>query len=384
MAKARNQQTVRLHNQALILTLIRTRPNSSRADLSRASKLSKPVVASIVDGLIEAGLVEEGLTAEPTMGRPPVMLNISPDFYRIIGIDLSRDHLTVLVSTLDGECVLAVEEPFDISRFSNEDPRGEILDAVTEFVVRTGLHPEQIAGIGIGYPFPLSASRKLIIGDADVDEWRAIPLASHLRKVFNVPVYVDNDANLAALYEKCYGQANGYSDFLYLFIGTGVGAGLYFDDRLTRGYQGFAGEVGHITVVPNGELCVCGKRGCLETEISLQRFYQIVESASNDESLQAGIEHYAQLVGLYIGNFVNIFNPEAVIIGGAVVKESRIPFTLIEDVARQVAHPVLSNTFGLLLADIAENNVAKGAIVLAQQEIYRSPENHISSLRNAN
>lgn len=90
------------------------------------------------------------------------------------------------------------------------------------------------------------------------------------------------------------------------------------------------------------------------------------------------------MVGLYIGNFVNIFNPEAVIIGGAVVKESRIPFTLIEDVARQVAHPVLSNTFGLLLADIAENNVAKGAIVLAQQEIYRSPENHISSLRNAN
>lgn len=384
MTKGQNPQMTRLHNQALILTLIRNKPNSSRADLSRLSRLSKPVVASIVDDLIEAKLVKEGLKAESTVGRRPIMLNISREFYRIIGIDLSRDHITVLVTSLDGELVSAIERPFEIANNCTMDPRQEIMETIARLVIETGLQREQIAGIGIGYPFPLSASRRLIIGEADIAEWRSIPLVQYLEKRFDVPVYVDNDANLAALHEKRFGKARGLTDFLYLFIGTGVGAGLFSGGQLLKGSMGFAGEVGHLSVAPDGELCVCGKRGCLETELSLKRFRTLMDTCANSKEAEEKINHYSRTVGLYIGNFVNIFNPEAVIVGGSIVNEERIPFSQIEQVARSVAHPVLSDSFELLLAEHVPDSVAKGAVVMVQQHVYSRPENHIVSLMTAN
>ncbi|MCK9526685.1 MAG: ROK family transcriptional regulator, partial [Limnochordia bacterium] len=329
MSEGKNPQTTREYNQALILSLIGNHPNIPRVDLARLSKLSKPVVTAIVDNLMAAGLVKEGRKAESTVGRRPVMLNIATDYHRIIGIDLSRDHVTLVVTTLTGEPQLRLSEPFDAE--GSDSAKHDITDVVLDMVRSTGLEKEQIVGIGVGHPFPLSASRKLIIADQDVDDWKAVRLGEHLKSILGVPVHLDNDANLSAMYERWYGKARRISDFVYVMIGNGVGAGIYNKGRLVRGFLGFAGEIGHITVVPGGERCVCGKEGCLETEISLPRFHSILQEAeASGGNVESEIHKYALKVGRHMGNIVNIFNPQALIIGGAFVNETRIPRNVVE------------------------------------------------------
>src|SRR5690554_3430929 len=174
MTKGKNPQTTREYNQALILSLIAKHSAISRVDLARLGKLSKPVVTSIVDNLMAAGLVKEGPKAESTVERRPVMLHITEDFYRIIGIDLSRDHITLVVTTLTGEIRQRISESLDVE--NTQSAKREITDAVLDMVNRTKLDRKQIVGVGVAHPFPLSSSRKLIVANQDVGDWKAVKL----------------------------------------------------------------------------------------------------------------------------------------------------------------------------------------------------------------
>ena len=383
MSEGKNPQTTREYNQALILSLIGNHPNIPRVDLARLSKLSKPVVTAIVDNLMAAGLVKEGRKAESTVGRRPVMLNIDTDYYRIIGIDLSRDHVTLVVTTLTGEIKLRLSEPFDAE--ASDSAKHEISDVVLDMVHSTNLQKRQIIGIGVAHPFPLSASRKLIIANQDVGGWKAVRLGERLRGILGVPVHLDNDANLAAMHERWYGRARKISDFVYVLIGNGVGAGIYNNGRLVRGHLGFAGEIGHIAVTPGGKPCVCGKKGCLETEISLKSFHRIlakVEASGGNAEIE--IRKYALKVGMHMGNIVNIFNPQALIIGGAFVNEARIPRPIVEEAVYQAVHPVLRSTFQLMFVEDVPDNVAKGAASLVGLYAYRQPHRYFPSLSQNN
>lgn len=382
MTKGKNPQTTREYNQALILSLIAKHSAISRVDLARLGKLSKPVVTSIVDNLMAAGLVKEGPKAESTVGRRPVMLHITEDFYRIIGIDLSRDHITLVVTTLTGEIRQRISESLDVE--NTQSAKHEITDAVLDMVNRTKLDRKQIVGVGVSHPFPLSSSRKLIVANQDVGDWKAVKLGEELSDVLGVPVHLDNDANLAAMHERWYGRARKISDFVYVLIGNGVGAGIYNNGRLVRGHLGFAGEIGHIVVTPGGEQCVCGNRGCLETEISLRRFDRLEEEAASNRDLEEKINQYALRLGRHLGNIVNIFNPQALIIGGAFVSEARIPREVVERAVYEAVHPVLRSTLQLMFVEDVPDNVAKGAASLVGLYAYRQPHRYFPNLSQSN
>lgn len=386
-----NSQDNREHNRAAILSLIRNNGPVSRAQLARLSKLSKPVVTEIVESLISANLVFESYKAKSGIGRRPIMLELNQEHLRIVGIDLARTHVEIVVTDLAGERLDGVRLPLD-----TESP-GIIADQITDTLrelLRQIQARHELIGVGIGYPTPLSTSGHIVVGESAPDGWHNLDLERLLNQEFGMPVLVGNDANVAALYEKWYGVASEFRDFLYIMIGKGVGAGIFCDGRLLLGQSGIAGEFGHILVNPKGKMCVCGKRGCLETEISVTallsktgfesngRVYQIDallnRLADGNLDMQRLLTEYAHTVGRHIGNLVNIFNPEAVIIGGEIARLEQFLAAKLEQSIEEVVHPIIRGSHRLIFSAATENKVAKGASVLVQQHFFAYPHKYIS------
>lgn len=386
-----NPQDNRLHNRAALLTLVRNHGPVSRAELARLSGLSKPVVTEIVDSLIAADLILESHKARTKLGRRPVMLELNQDHLQIVGIDLARSQIELMVTDLAGECRESMRQEIDTE--APDISIEAILDSLCG-AIRQAQARHELIGIGIGCPHPLSNRGHIAIGASAPRGWYNIDLESVLSKEFGIPVFIGNDANVAALYEKWYGVASRFQDFLYIMIGQGVGAGIFCNGNMLLGKSGIAGEFGHIAANPGGVPCVCGNRGCLETELSVRALLMRAALASRgkvssldsllrqldsmDKDMQYLLAEYAYTAGRHIGNLVGIFNPEAVIIGGEIARLGHVLETGLRQSMDEVVHPMLRGSYELIFSEASENKVAKGASVLVQQHFFAHPHKYVN------
>ena len=385
-----NSQDNREHNRAAILTLIRSNGPVSRAELARLSGLSKPVVTDIVDSLMSADLVFESYKARTGLGRRPVMLELNQDHLRIVGIDLARTQIELMVTDLAGECLESIKQELDTEApgISGE----QILESLRWSLEQIQARHELI-GIGIGCPIPLSTRGHIVVGASAPEGWSNIDLENVLCQEFGVPVFVGNDANVAALYEKWYGEASKFQDFLYVMVGKGVGAGIFCNGNMLLGKSGIAGEFGHMSINPGGAQCVCGNRGCLETELSVNALLRkaalasegrisslellLEQLAADDRDMQHLLTEYASVAGRHIGNLIDIFNPEAVIIGGEIARLERFLVSGLRQSIEDTIHPMLQGSYEFTFSEATENKVAKGASVLVQQHFFAYPHKYI-------
>lgn len=202
------------------------------------------------------------------------------------------------------------------------------------------------AAIGISSPGPLDPRTGVVINPPNVPCWRNFPLAERVQRAYGLPVRLDNDANAAALAEAVWGAGTGHASVFYATIGTGIGTGIVFDRRIYHGRTGAAGEGGHTTIDYRGPVCGCGKRGCIEVLASgpaVARRAQAhlagggaskmallaggkIESVTpemvaeawraGDQQAQAVLEETADLLGIWLGNMVDVLEPDVVILGG--------------------------------------------------------------------
>jgi glucokinase len=204
----------------------------------------------------------------------------------------------------------------------------EIIAELAATAQRDGLRVERI---GIGFGGPVDFERGVVILSHHVEGWAGMPLRSRLEERFGIPVIVDNDANAGTLGEWRFGAGAGFSDLLYVNIGTGIGGGVIAGGRLVRGARNLAGEIGHTTVVRGGALCTCGKRGCLESCASGEAIARRAEAALGkpvsgkevfllaekaDSTAQRVLLEIIEDLAQGIGTAVSLLNPAAVIIGG--------------------------------------------------------------------
>ncbi len=200
-----------------------------------------------------------------------------------------------------------------------------------------------VSAIGVASPGPVNPYLGKVIAAPNVPGWSNINLKDELETYFKVPVAVGNDANFAAIGEWKYGAGRGHHDLIYLTVSTGIGGGIIVNDSLVLGYKGLASEMGHITLLPNGPLCACGKRGHLEclssgpaiarwamekirdgqlstlSEIPSFTCKEVAQAAKNGDQLAIeAFENAGYYLGMGIANFIHIFNPTAVILGGGV------------------------------------------------------------------
>jgi glucokinase-like ROK family protein len=313
----------------------------SRADLSRTTNLTAPTISDVVSDLMEQGLVEEVGYGPSTGGKRPILLSLVDDSRHLIGLDLARGDFRGAVINLRGEIQHRMELPLS-------DQGGdkalltvyELLDALLEQAT------SPLLGIGIGAPGLVDAENGVIHRAVNVD-WEDVPLRDLLQARYDLPVYMANDCQVAALAEYTFGEREGIRDLVVINVGWGIGAGIILDGQLLHGNPSGAGEIGHVVVEPGGEPCQCGNRGCLETVASSRTITRGAQAiAQNDpqsplhqfapspeaitletvcQALQAGDETVAELVreaGQYLGiaaaNLVGVLGSCHILFAGSV------------------------------------------------------------------
>ncbi|MBU7006267.1 ROK family protein [Phosphitispora fastidiosa] len=267
----------------------------------------------------------------------------------VIGIDLGGTNIKGALLDLDGGII----EKREIPTLANAGPEavaGRIAGMITELEAAVRDTGKSVAGVGIGVPGQPERSTGEVIFAPNL-YWRNVPLVKYLRRYTGLPVFLENDANVAALGEQWRGAGQGSANMVMVTIGTGIGGGIVLDGRLYTGSNGAAGELGHAVIEPAGPQCSCGRRGCLETLTSATAMVRMAREAldrgvktelSKEENLeardiimaaQAGdrlaldiVEKAAYYLGIGLGNIINILNPDTIVIGGGVSRAGELLF----------------------------------------------------------
>jgi predicted NBD/HSP70 family sugar kinase len=258
-------EDTRRHHRSLVLQHLFAAGPASRADLARATGLTRVTVSDLVGGLIADGLLTElGAPAESKVGKPPTLVGLQAGAAHIVALDLSPDdRMTGAVIDLFGQVKARAEAP-------HERVTGE--EAVSVAVGLAERLRESIDGpvLGIGVGTPGVVDGRGVILDAHNLKWAGVDLPGIIRNRLGLPAYVANDANTAVLGEYTFGGTTA-ADLMLLRIGVGVGAGLVVGGALVEGHSWSAGEIGHVIIDPAGVPCACGRIGCMETIASVPR-----------------------------------------------------------------------------------------------------------------
>lgn len=327
----------------VVLETIWHRRKLSRADLARELGLSRSTVSEIVGGLLETGLIAEVGAGPSRGGRRPTLLEFQDEAYVILGVDMGASHVAVALTDLRGRILAWHHQEHPV----REDPAGtrplitRLCDACLD--ERPGSR-DRLVGIGIAVPSPVDPRYPDRLSAAVLPAWEGESGFGSLLARYHAPVFVDNDANLGAVAERWWGAGRGVEHFTYIKLATGVGAGLMIGGEVYRGATQVAGEIGHISIDPAGEPCVCGNRGCLTTFVSgaalvarakalLPRFpgsalakadvtLEAIERAvEGDDPLAVKVvEEAAHHLGVAIAGLLNLMNPGAVILGGGLTR----------------------------------------------------------------
>ena len=307
----------------------------------------------------------------------------------IIAIDVGGTHLRAALYEPDNTQPIAHQR---VRTNSNEPGVYERLEAVVESVwPKDG----KVDAIGVASPGPLDPHAGYILKTPNITEWVNFPLAPNLSKHFNVPAFLDNDANLAALGEWKFGAGRGHHDVLYLTISTGVGGGVIIDDHLLQGYHGLATELGHTIVDPDGPLCSCGFAGHLEAFSSgpaIVKYILAELGAGAKSELKADANLSARVVadaaihgdalaisayrrageylGIGVANFLHSFDPSIVIFGGGVSQVGPLLFDPFNaSLKKRVFHPRYLEGLKIEMAALGDDAGLLGALALAQISI---------------
>lgn len=315
--------------RAAVLAVLGREGPRSRAQLSRSLSLSAAALSGIVRDLLARGLVEESAQAPSSGGRPAVLLSLAGHSVCALGVKVAPDRLTWRWTALDGSELRAGSDRFDPTAPAAAQRLAECLATV----IADGAHDmPPVIGVGIAVPGQV-ADRDTGVVTAPTIGWSAVPLGGTVVSRLRLPVIVENDVNALAVAELLYGLGTSHENFLVLTIGRGIGAAVVSDGQVLRGAHGGAGEVGHIPVQPDGPLCTCGNRGCLEALIGsdglLSRARQLGVRAEADGLLDlraaadAGdllarrlLTEAGSLLGRTVAGLVNVLDPEMVAVLG--------------------------------------------------------------------
>jgi predicted NBD/HSP70 family sugar kinase/biotin operon repressor len=360
---------LRRSNLRAITALLNSGGPQSRADLARGSGLSRTTVSSLVSELLDTGLVVEtedrGTPYKGGSGRPPLLVTLAVRPGRVAGVDIGHGHVRVAVADRSATVLTEVET------LTDADPQGGATldiagDLVRAAAAEVGTRVEDLLTIGLCVPAPIDR-RSARVDQAVLPGWRELAPAQELEQRVGAPVVVDNDANLGAMAEHQHGAGRGVADLVYVKLASGVGAGLVLGGRLHRGTAGLAGEVGHVLARDGGDLCRCGSRGCLETEVSTRRLLQLVSSvygqdldlagllrldAEGETAVRRVLTDAGHTVGRVLAGLCTTLNPARIVVGGSLGSSATL-VQAIRDGVDRYAQPeaaatceVVSGMFG--------------------------------------
>ncbi|MFT4471362.1 ROK family transcriptional regulator [Arthrobacter sulfonylureivorans] len=331
------------YNQAVILDAIRrAHEGIARVELVERTGLSPQTISNVVRRLVDEGLVREDRKTVSGPGKPRTVLQLEVSSRLAIGIHLDPVVMTLVMLNLDGEVV---------ARARHDNPRAGQPDgmtaamaaAVEELIAASGIERQRILGIGLAAPGPIDAAEGTVVDPPMMREWTSVPLREPLSRLTGLPVLMDKDTTAAAVAELWASGRQEPENFVFVYLGTGLGAGVVLDGVVLRGASSNIGEIGHFPVDAEVPQCDCGKRNCVGMALNFGTlFQQAVESGvfppdaelgdrhqateriitlcrmavEGDSAAAAIINRAARLVGGTVAQLVNVLDVDRVIFGG--------------------------------------------------------------------
>ncbi len=327
-------EALRERNRHRVVDALRHLGVASRADISRATGLSRSTVSSLVADLQGDGFVVERVNGDDDRdrgtGRPGVLLALDRAAGAALAIDFGHRHVRVAVADLSSTVLAERHRPVDVDA-SAPDAFDAAAELATEVLDEAGVDADHLLAVGMGVPGPVDRATGAVGSSSILPGWAGLRPAEELERRLGVTIEVDNDANLGALAEIAAGDARGVEDLVYVKVSSGIGAGLVLGGRLHRGASGIAGEIGHSQVEPGGAVCRCGNRGCLETVAAAPAVLDLLRPSYGDALDVPGVLRLAQdgdrgarrvlgdagrAIGRALALVCNSLNPAAIVVGG--------------------------------------------------------------------
>lgn len=387
-----DQQLLRQINRMVLVRKLLSQPALSRADLAQEVGLTKSTVSLLVRELVDEGWFSESeLVATGSLGRRPTPLHVDGTRLALLGADLGIDEIRIVATNLLGEVLQHKVLPYE-----NAGNAAACLKLLAKEMLRIARAMAQrgrnVRGIGVGMHGGVDEAAGILHFAPNLG-WKKVNAAEQLRGHFanspleGLPLFVQNEADVAALAEFEFSTQSGTDPLVYLSIGYGVGAGVVVRDSLLTGYRGFAGEVGHTILQAGGPLCSCGRRGCAEAVIGLNNLLGKAGKSATErqqalfalyQQVQDGVAGPKKAVavagrqlGVLLNNLWVAFDPMRIVLGGpamrlgdAFLAPALAVLQEYSDAAQLPAPAIQTSGFG-------EDAVAIGAAALVRYHLTR-------------
>ncbi len=249
-----------------ILYLIRSTPKCSRFDVKKLTSYSMSTVLSIIDELVEGGFIDEEESSDVKVGRKPTWLSINPNYGVFIGVEFHFAHINCAMLDFLGNTIHQSFLPFDADA-SAEVVLEKVASLIEDAYEKAGAG-RRLLGIGLGIPGYGDFENGVGIEYAPIKSWRNIPVRSFIESRFGCPCFVENNVTSMAMGYKYTHMVGGSDDFLFVSVRTGIRVVPVINNELFLSNKGYAGQLGHIKVTGGSRMCICGRRGCLNTEVA--------------------------------------------------------------------------------------------------------------------
>lgn len=366
----------------------------SRPELAQQTGLSRATANILMEDLLRVGIAQHVGLGDSTGGRPPALLEFNPRAAYAVGARM-HDHLWgIVITDLDANVLHRLDVPIH-----GDSPEAAV-DALQQGIHTLQMQIDQarlLPAIGLGTPGLVDVHTGVIKTAVDVG-WFEVPIRAMVEARLGLRTFVANRSKVGALAEYWVGAEQGSQEIIYISIGTGVAAGIVHEGKLYLGVNSSAGELGHVTIVPDGPLCRCGNRGCLQalvseaaiadrarTRLREQRnsllwqladgypervtAVMVFQAAEQKDALACElVTETAQYLGIAIANLINLFNPERIVLGGPVGQDSQVllaPLTA-EVQRRAMAYPL--SAAHIVTSQLGTDAGAIGAAVLVLQQ----------------
>lgn len=381
MAAIGDASYIKKLNRSLIISKIIEHGLISRAEISKITKLTRATISVQAADLLEEELIVESHQEYNNVGRKPIMLSINRKAGFVLGIDLDYRSIIFTVSDLMGK-------PIQSDTVEIQTPHyDEILELLIKQikVYQNECSTSHFGIVGIGIGIHGIVTKDEIINFVPRHQWRNKNLKADLEKVFNINIHIDNNANLSAFAEKVF-KHHQSENLLSISMFSGIGLGVLIKGEPLKGYHGYAGEMGHMIIVPDGSPCKCGNFGCWELYASEESFFkQLAEKyakpnitfadiqnliATNDQIICEQMERFIKDISIGLNNIINLLNPETLVLNSELLKM----YPDVENKLKSHLTSSVSHFSELLISDLGKDACVMGACALAIKNFFEVPE----------
>jgi glucokinase len=354
----------------------------TRAQLIKATALSAPTVGSLASHLIGSGLFKDLGTGPSSGGRRPSFMEFNARYGFVAGIDLGPTHTRIAVADLRGEPLAHRIVP--TPSLAPAALLARVGASVRELMREAQAPADRLLAVGAGAPGAVDCERGIVAEAPNLEGWSRVPMRDLMQRALGAPVLVENDVNLAILGEHWRGAARGHDTCVFVFAGTGIGAGVLIGGELHRGDHFMAGEIANMCMGPQYADVDFGARGCLETLAGLKALAgrwpraaqadparwvsELFEAAQGgDSSARQAIDETARLIGIAVANVAAVVDPSLVVLGGALFAQAE---PLIHDV-RKVVERITHSPIEIVHSALGAEAPLSGSLLLAATEARR-------------